>query len=141
MKYKEENGTVTEIKGDTAVVEVHPGPDVDCSGCCACSGGPDERYVEVPRGELEEGDDVRLRIPTFSGYVSMILLFGLPMALFITGMIAGTYLQGSEGANGMLPLVGGGVGLALSFVVVWAANRLMLRRAPVEVDLLQPAKG
>lgn len=136
MKYREEPGKVTDIKGDTAIVRVEPGPGVDCSSCCGCAGdGSSEHFMEVERGNLEVGDRVRVRIPSYSGYTSMVLLFGLPMALFLAGLAGGSYL----GDGSVYPLVGGGAGIAVSFGIAWAANRLLLSRAPIQVHLVSPS--
>ncbi len=130
MKYRKEPGIVTDIERDKAVVKVEPGSGVDCSSCCGCSSkGSGEHFMEVDRGKLEAGDRVEVRIPSYSGYTSMILLFGLPMVFFLLGLAGGTYL----GDNPWYALAGGGGGLAVSFAVAWGANRLLLSRAPIQV--------
>ena len=136
MKYREEPGIVTDIKQDKAIVRMEPGPGVDCSSCCGCaSDGAGEHFMEVDRGNLQVGDRVKVRIPSYSGYTSMILLFGLPMVFFLAGLAGGSYL----GDNTIYPLAGGGGGLAVSFTIAWGANRLLLSRAPIQVHLVSAA--
>jgi len=136
MKYREEPGIVTSVERDKAIIKVEPGPGVDCSSCCGCSSdGSGEHFMEVERGELQEGDRVKVRIPSYSGYTSMVLLFGLPMAFFLLGLAGGTYL----GDNTGYALAGGGAGLVVSFAIAWGANRLLLSRSPIQVHLVSPS--
>ena len=131
MNYVEDTGMVVSVDGEKATVRLDRKPREECGSCCACSafstgGGPPA--VDVPRDDLEEGERVRVRIPRVNAYLSMALVFGLPLALFMAGIAVGQRLEGGARV-GNVSALGGLIGLITAFLVAWLANRLLVRRA------------
>jgi positive regulator of sigma E activity len=133
MKYVTEEGTVQAVEEDKATVRLDHKVKESCGSCCACSSfqaGPET--IEVPSDGLEEGDRVEVRIPRVNPFLSMLLIFGLPLAFFMSGIAVGQQMQG--GARiGTLSVVGGIVGLVLAFLIAWLMNHLLTRDATPEV--------
>jgi len=129
MRYLEDTGTVVSVTGEKATVRLDHKRTEACGSCCACSalaGG--DRAVTVDRGDLQEGDRVHVRIPQVDAWVSILLVFGLPLALFMAGIWVGQRLEGGRQV-GNLSVLGGIVGLLVAFVAAWLANRALIRKA------------
>lgn len=136
MKYAEDTGTVLTVGPQQATVRLdHKRPD-ECRSCCACAAFGGEAFtVEVERGELQEGDRVRVRIPRVNEYVSMLLVFGLPLVLFMGGVAVGRAFEETE-RIGTASMVGGIIGLVVAFLLAWAVNRLVIKKAVPEAHRL-----
>jgi len=131
MEYVEDTGLVVSVDDEKAIVRLDRKPRKECGSCCACSafstdGGPPA--IEVPRADLEEGEHVRVRIPRVNTYVSIALVFGLPLAMFMAGIAIGQSLEGGARV-GNVSALGGLIGLITAFLVAWLANRWLTRRA------------
>ncbi len=138
MKYVEDTGTIVAVGPDRASIKLDHKKPESCGPCCACSAFTGEdRTVQVSRGELREGDRVRVRIPRVNAYLSMLLVFVLPIALFLAGMFIGRALEGTD-RIGTASLLGGAVGLAVSFALAWVVNRAVSRHAVPEAHRLSP---
>jgi positive regulator of sigma E activity len=136
-------GLVVDVRGDVAEVSVRIGGGgrADCSACGVtrgcCSGGPIAvRKFYVDRGALSEGDHVRITVPTCSGYVSMLLMFVLPMALFITGAVLGTVAEPADASHGLPTILGGIAGLALAVIIAAAVNHRVTGRRNILVEAI-----
>ena len=124
MEYNVETGKVVQILGEKAVVRIERAASAKCSSCCACSiGAAGERTLEVDRRDLGEGDIVEVRAPKVSGYLSILLLFGLPTLLFVVG--------------GFVSLQAAIAGIAVAFFVAWLVNRRLAAKFPLLVQRIE----
>lgn len=123
MKTIQRIGLVVDIGRERAEVAVTPRPgEVACRvGCGCCGAGPGRLYV--PRGDLEVGDHVRVTLPACSGWLSMLVVLVLPMALFVAGMVAGSAFEAHRGSPGLPTIAGGVLGFALAVLIAVAVNR------------------
>lgn len=138
MKYIEEKGTVTGIEGETATVRLDNKIEEDCGSCCACSAFQSgESTIDLPKGNLQEGDRVQVRVPRVNPFLSMLLIFGLPLALFMGGIAIGQNLQGGE-RIGSISAMGGIAGLILAFLIAWLMNHMLSRNAVPEAEKISP---
>lgn len=139
MKYVTEKGTVEAVEKETATVRLDHKVKESCGSCCACSSlqsGPES--IKVPADGLEEGDRVEVRIPQVNPFLSMLLIFGLPLAFFMGGIAIGQQMQGGT-RIGSYSIVGGVVGLVVAFAIAWVMNRLITRDAAPEVHKITSA--
>jgi len=128
MDYRDDLGTVVSVTERKATIRLDHRRTDACGSCCACSVlASGDAVVEVDRGDLNPGDRVHVRIPQVNAYLSMLLLFGLPLVLFMAGIWAGQALEGAE-RIGNLSIVGGVAGLAVALFVAWLVNRALTRR-------------
>ncbi|MFO7957807.1 MAG: SoxR reducing system RseC family protein [Candidatus Brocadiia bacterium] len=131
-------GTVVDVQGDQAVVELSAGgacgSEAGCEHCSLFS--VQAPQVLVPRDGLDKGDRVRVRPPERSGYLSMTFLFVLPPLFAIVGfMVGGSLVNG--GAIGTVAAIGGGVlGLAVAAAIATAVNRKFETTARFRVERL-----
>ena len=124
MKSIQHVGRVVDVSETKAEVLVRPADGGGCGvgcGCCGSGAGVARRFF-VRRGELKEGDWARITMPACSGYVSTLVVFVLPMLMFIGGMIAGSAIQPGSG-NDMTTVLGGVVGFALAIGVAVLVNK------------------
>jgi positive regulator of sigma E activity len=141
MKMIEHVGTVVEVEGDRAVVELETtescGSSAACGCCAALQSG--RRRLQVEKNDLEAGDTVEVTMPAASGYLSILVVFGLPLALFVVGMVIGARFEPPGGANDMATIIGGVAGLALAVVVaVFVNRRLSKGKNRMQVRRLSP---
>ena len=139
MDCLEDTGTVVVVTEKHASVQLDHSQSLSCGGgrgcSSACCGPP---VVKVERGDLAQGDRVRVQIPRANAYLAMLLIFALPLALFMTGIWIGQTLQGGDSV-GTFSVVGGLIGLALAFLVAWFANRAISKKVgPPRVQRLTP---
>lgn len=141
MQYHEDTGTVMEVTEEKALVRLDHERSKDCGGCCACSalGGAGLPTIEVERDGLEQGDRVEVRIPRVNAYLSMLLVFGLPVALFMAGISVGQLFEGEERLGGTAAL-GGIIGIIVAFLIAWLVNRTITGGARPEARKL-PAES
>jgi positive regulator of sigma E activity len=127
MKMIEHVGTVVEVEGDRAVVELETNESCGTGAACGCCAAlqTGRRRLQVERDGLEAGDSVEVTMPASSGYLSALVVFGLPMLLFVVGMLVGQQFVPPGGPNGMAPIVGGVAGLAVALVVAALVNRAL----------------
>lgn len=127
MKMIEHVGTVVEVEGRRAVVEVETneqcGQGASCGCCAALQQG--RRRLQVESNGLEAGDRVEISMPAYSGYLSALVVFGLPLVLFVVGMLIGGRFEPTGGANDMATIIGGVIGLAVAVLVAVLVNRAM----------------
>ncbi len=82
-----EQGTVIEIKGNEAIVEI--APHDKCTKCCSCGAGKPRRFTvsgENAKG-LAVGDRVEVDVATSSMMRVYLLLYGLPLVVFVAAVL------------------------------------------------------
>ena len=121
----EEPGKVVTATGDRAEVEVVPG---DACAHCGASGfcnwsGRTYRLVAArnPVGALV-GDRVVVRTPEQGRYRSAVVVFGLPVAMMVVGIVVGSLVWGDVGAA-----ICAGIGLAVALGVLKVLDRAAAR--------------
>ena len=135
MEYKEHTGVVVSVVGENATVKLERGSGRDCEGCCACSAFAGERTMVVPAAGLSEGDHVSLLVPTVNAYLSMFLVFILPVMLFFAGAYVGRAFEEGEHLGGVALGVGG-AGIVVAFIIAAMVNRIILGKAAIQVRKL-----
>ena len=139
MNWVEETGTVVAVDGGKASVKLDRKARKECGSCCACGAfAAGEDTIKVPAGQLKQGERVSIRIPQVNAYLSMFLVFGLPMLLFFAGIFVGRALEQTE-RIGTGALVGGVLGLFIAFFIAAVVDRAFRRKAQPEV--CGPAAG
>jgi positive regulator of sigma E activity len=135
MKTREIEGTVVEVEGDRAVVQLEEHESCGGTFSCACCAGASQepRKLHVTAEGLSVGDTVQVSIPAYAGYIGTLVVFLLPVGLFVAGMLIGGAVEGGEGANGMGPIIGGICGFALAVLIAMGVNRLLNRATVYEV--------
>ncbi len=129
-----EEGIVVGIKDRLARVRLRPGPE--CGRCCACSAlGGNDRELEIESDlPLEVGSRVAVEIAQGTPWLSALLLFALPLA----GLVAGVLLGAQWDAAPLL--LGFGLLVAL-FAVAAIVDRTIVRKRikpPAIVEVLTP---
>ncbi len=121
----EEPGKVMTIAGDRAEVEVTPG---DACAHCGASGfcnwsGRKYRLVAArnPVG-ARVGDRVVVRTPEQGRYRSAVVVFGLPVAMMVIGIVVGSLVWGDVGAA-----ICAGAGLAVALGVLKVLDKVAAR--------------
>jgi len=140
MKYNEDTGTVVKVTARKATVRLEHAPQESCGTCCACSAMAGEHVVEVDRADLKPGDRVQVRIPQVSAYLSMLLVFGLPLILFFVGIYVGRLFEDAE-RIGTASVLGGVIGLLLAFALAWLINRKFYGHVAAEAHRITPETG
>ena len=114
-----ETGVVIEVEDEKSLIRVDrevPEMCEKCSKACSgASGGP--AVLEVHRRDLEVGERVTVHVSQVNAYLSIVLLFALPMVLFAVGALV-------HGLTGAL------IGLGVAVAAGCAANALIARRLP-----------
>lgn len=132
MKYVEETGTVEEVDGETATVRLDNRIEESCGSCCACDAFQSgDNMIDIPARDVAQGDRVEVRIPRVNTFLSILLIFIIPLGLFMTGITVGQQLQG--GARiGNISVIGGVIGLVAGMGFAWIMNRVISSRAEIE---------
>jgi positive regulator of sigma E activity len=109
---------------------------------CACCGvaSTGARTIEVPRGDLEEGERVCVSVPLYAGYLSTLVVFVLPIVLALAGGVVGWVLEGRTTAHDLSIIVGGLCGFAVAVAVAALVNRRLSSEANLEVHRLDGHK-
>ena len=136
MKKVEHVGTVVEVGEGTALIELKDEPGCGLRCACSCSLRSGSRTVRVARGDLEQGDTVRLFVPAWAGYLSIVIVFVLPIALFVAGGMVGAAFESGSGAHGTPTIVGAVAGFGLSILAAVLVNRWLTRVGSPEVQRL-----
>jgi positive regulator of sigma E activity len=129
-----EDGIVTATGSGNATVTVMKSDN--CGECrakiiCGIGEGTNENSVEVtdPFG-VRIGDSVRIVIRGESLFAASGLLYGIPLLLFIAGMLFGFYVYEPGGLPRELWAFGLGTGLtALYYLVIFVNNESLRRKA------------
>ena len=140
MKAQEHRGKVIEVEGGNAVVQLEADEQCGFHLKCACCGwsAREPRLIRVSRDDLAPGDAVRVLIPAYAGYLSVLLVFVLPVTLFVAGLLVGGRFEDGSGAHGMPTVVGGVAGFALAVLVAAFVNRRLMGAGSFQVVRLGP---
>ena len=139
----EEEGIVAEVSGDIAQVTIMKKSACEqCSASGVCHPG-DQDYLEAsnPLG-AKKGQKVKVVLAPQVYLKASIILYGVPMAAFITGAIiaknlAGRY--GSAASSDLWAFFSGTAGLLVSFLFIRAYNKKVEKTSkykPVIVEIL-----
>jgi hypothetical protein len=124
MRTVDRTGTVVEVLKDHATVEISREDcctdRLSCS-CCSAAARPERLRVE-PDG-LTVGDTVVVSTPAYLGYVSVLVVFVLPLVLAVLGGWVGAVIEGDSVAHDMPIIIGGVVGIASWLPVALLINR------------------
>lgn len=126
MKMMEHVGTVVAVEGDRAVVELEAGADCGAAASCGCCAGQrSARRLQVERAGLQTGDTVEVSVPAYAGRLRALLVYGLPPAGLVAGLIVGGRYEPAGGANDMGTITGGLAGLLVAGAAALLAGRLL----------------
>lgn len=130
-----EEGTVVAVEGRIARVRMKPGPE--CGSCCACSAlGGSGRELEIDTQlPVAVGSRVLVEVPRGNPWLSVALLFVLPLAGLIAALVVGTEAGLGDGASVALGFGTLGALFALAAAVDKAVARKRLQ-PPAIVELL-----
>ena len=104
-----EKGTVKKIEGNYAVVEMDGGECKTCSARLFC-GGEEKRTMKIENNiGTVVGDRVTVEIPKRSFYISLSLIFIIPIILLIGGFLIFNQFF-SETISGLI---------SLALLVIW----------------------
>ncbi len=122
----EQEGVVVGIQDGVARVRMQRGPK--CESCCACSLVGPEPELELPATEgLEVGARVAVEIAERGSWLSPVLLFALPLAALVGGVLLGErWHPPGLGADSASLVLGFG-GLVVVFLVAMVIDRAFVR--------------
>ncbi|MCX7785163.1 MAG: SoxR reducing system RseC family protein [candidate division WOR-3 bacterium] len=122
----EEIGKIIEIEGTTAKIEITPsGGCAHCTQANICNPlGKNKKVIELQNNlNAQVGDWVKIEIKEKHRVLSLSLVLGLPVVLFLIGVFFGRKIS-SEKFSAIL----GGVGLGLGFLVVKIINNYLIKK-------------
>ncbi|MEO0091829.1 MAG: SoxR reducing system RseC family protein [candidate division WOR-3 bacterium] len=122
----EEVGKIIEVKGTIAKIEITPtGGCAHCSQAKICNPlGNNKKVIELNNSiDAQVGDWVKIEIKEKHRVLSLLLVLGLPVMLFLIGVFLGKHLGGDKSSA-----ILGGVGLALGFFVVKIINSYIIKK-------------
>ena len=122
----EEIGKVIEIIGETAKIEITPsGGCSHCSQANICNPfGSNKKIIELKNIiNAQIGDSVKIEIKEKDRILSLSLLFGVPIVLFVSGVIIGQTISGDK-----LSAILGGAGFVFAFLLVKIINNYLEKK-------------
>jgi positive regulator of sigma E activity len=127
MGSREVTGTVVGVSDGRASVCLDA--DQSCGpalGCACCSLGRREgQTIRIAARGLQEGERVRVLMPAYATYVSILAVFVLPVVLFVVGLVVGGTFEAGEGGRDLPTIIGGLCGFGVAVLVALAVNRLL----------------
>lgn len=109
-----EEGIVIKIENGDVVIETKP-KEV-CTKCCSCGAGRPQRVTisgEKAKG-LKEGDRVEVEVETGSMMKVYLLLYGLPLAIFVGTVLVLYAVSNSP----LISFFGGAAGTVITYFFV-----------------------
>ena len=122
----EEIGKVIEIRGETVKIEITPsGGCSNCSQANICNPfGQNKKVIELKNTiNAQIGDFVKIEIKEKDRILSLSLLFGVPIVLFVSGVIIGQTISGDK-----LSAILGGAGFVFAFLLVKIINNYLEKK-------------
>jgi len=135
----EEIGKVIELSSDNAKIEITPSEGCShCQQANVCNPfGPNKKVIELRNAvNAQVGDSVRIEIPEKNRVLSILIVLGIPIFLFMIGIIIGQIISGDQ-----LSAILGGVGLVLAFVIVKLINNYLAKKEKVLVVIKEKIKA
>lgn len=139
----EEEGIVADVVGDIARVSIMSKSACEkCSASGICHPG-EEEYMEAsnPLG-AKKGQKVKVVLAPQVYLKASIILYGIPMAVFVAAAIAGKNLglrYGAESASDLWAFIAAVVSMAVSFLFIRMYNKKVEKTQeykPVIVEIL-----
>jgi len=133
-----EQGTVVRVEGGRAGVRVSRQADAFCRRCGACqTTAAGDLLLWVEAVGLAVGDAVTLEVPLPGVWRSIALVFALPLAALVAGLVIGGRWEGLQtatglGAEGSAVALGAGLAI-LAFLAAVLSERRFANRHRVRV--------
>jgi positive regulator of sigma E activity len=139
VKSEGREGIVVALEGEEATVLLQR--DAACGQGTACAHcalfRPESHTIRVPRDGLKQGDAVRIHVPPGSVYLTVVVLFLLPMLLAVVGFFVGARLGGGD--SDLAGAAGAAVGLLVALGLATAVNRRLARAGGCVVERIDRA--
>ena len=123
-----ETGTVVAAGDGKARVRLQPTASCDVCGCKgACSGSEGKPFVVDADNmcDAKPGDEVAVEMAPVPMWLSILFVFVGPLVLMLAGLGVGHWAGGDDSAAAL----GAAGGLAMGFVVLAAANKMLAAKA------------
>jgi positive regulator of sigma E activity len=122
----EEIGKIVGLVGTKAKIEINT--KAACSHCAQaniCNPlGQNKKEIELKNTlNAQVGDWVKIEIKEKNRIASLLVVLGIPIFLFVTGVIIGNIISGDK-----MSAILGGVGLLLAFLIVKLINNYLIRK-------------
>jgi len=132
-----ERGTVVRLSAGRAAVRLARPPGPACRQCRACQTTGGELVLWVEARDLAVGDEVTLEVPLPNVWRSIALVFGLPLAAVVAGLVLGSQWAGLQQVARLSPegtaVAASAVLGALAFLAALVEDRRFARRERPEV--------
>ncbi len=141
----QETGDVIQVRANRAAVQIRGQRTERCAGCTACRALGEHGlvlWIETP--DLRVGDRVTVDVPLVSPWRALLLVFGVPLAAVVAGIVAGSEWAWLQAALGLgadsAGLALGALGGLAAFAAAWLADRRFSRRhRPRVLEIHRPA--
>jgi len=128
-----DKGRVLKVEGDMASIEV--ASSAACAGCGACQKAPSGKMLleaENPVG-AKAGDMVGVEISSAARVLGPFIVFGIPIVLFIIGIVAGSLISENAGiALGLIFLLASSIFIKL--IDRYASKQKKFRNRIIRVE-------
>jgi positive regulator of sigma E activity len=136
-----ERGTVVRLSEGRATVRLAREAGPACRQCRACQITGGELSLWVEARDLAVGDEVTLEVPLPNVWRSIALVFGLPLAAVVAGLVLGSQWAGLQqvarlGPEGTAVAASAVLG-ALAFLAALVEERRFARRHRPEIVEVQ----
>jgi len=136
-----ERGTVVRLSAGRAAVRLARQPGPACRQCRACQTAGGELLLWIETRDLGIGDEVTLDVPLPNVWRSIALVFGLPLAAVVAGLVLGSQWAGLQQVARLSPegtaVAASAVLGALAFLAALVEERRFARRHRPEVVEVQ----
>ncbi len=135
----EETGKVIDLINDKVKIEITSSRVcTHCSQSNICNPfGPNKKIVELKNSvDAQIGDTVKIEITEKTRFVSILIVFGIPVLCFLIGIFIGYQIAGDN-----LSAILGGVGLIIAFVIVKLINNYWLKNKPAVAKIKEKVKS
>lgn len=122
----EEIGKIIALANGKARIEITPSGGCNhCAQAQICNPfGKNKKIIELPNTiNAQVNDLVKIEIKDKNRILSILLVFCLPILLFLIGVVIGNQNAGNTSAA-----LFGGIGLLLAFIIVKIINNYFLRK-------------